>query len=239
MMDLNEKASQYQLNDRLSAQIRASNPRERVNGSNQESSEWKLMDFGARRQLCSTKAPDCASEKGEICDVRLYSESVQAFNNQIEHPLDDFGEFSSDPEGRDADSYDFQRQARLPSKAVSEVCSPHDSNNDVNGFSDTLGEYYGPFRISCREDYDSPKSRRFYGVEASSVYSSGNKSTLCNFIPKSSERDVQTLFSSEKELGFVKHKSKAELSLYDMLGIKFAQIDGRRVLTDARCKPLR
>ncbi len=56
LQDLNEKASQYQLNDRLSAQIRASNSRERVNGSNQESSEWKLMDFGARRQLCSTKA---------------------------------------------------------------------------------------------------------------------------------------------------------------------------------------
>lgn len=287
LQDLDEKALQDKRKNRLSALMRASD----LNGSTQESSEWNssneshdsrfilkpftfesqaIMDYRARRQLCSTKAPDCASEKGEICspetlrevhlhrskelgpvhirtqDVRLYSESVQAFNNQYKHlPENDFEESSSDHEGMVRHSYDFRRQARLSSKTVAKVSFPHGSKNDVNGFADTLGESYGPFRISCLEDIDSAKSKRFHVIEASSVYSSGDGSTQCSSIPESSEWDVQTLVPSEKEksvderLDLVEHQSKTERSLYEMLGIEFAQIDGRRVLIDARCKPLR
>jgi len=279
LQNLDKKALQDKRNSRLSALMRASD----LSGSTQESSEWNssneshdsrfifksftfesqaIMDYRARRQLCSTKAPDCASEKGEICspgtlrevhlhrskglgpvhirtqDVRLYSESVQAFNNEYKPlPENRFEESSSDHGEVTRHSYDFRRQARLSSKTVFEVSFPQSSKNYVIGFSDTLGESYGPFRISCLEDIDSVKSRRFHNIEASSVYSSGDGSTLCSYI--SSEWDVQTLISSEKDksvderLNMVEHQSKTERSLYEMLGIKFAQIDGRRVLIDA------
>ncbi len=287
--DLEGKASQDQLNDRLSALMRASEFRETVNGSTQESSEWNsskehhdsrfilkpftfdsqaIRDYRPRRQLCSTKAPDYASEKGDICspgtlrevhlhrrskelgpvhtrtqDVRLYSEDLQAFDNQYKHlPENDFEELSSDHEEMVRHPYEFRRQARVSSKTVSGVFFPHGSKNDVNGVS---GESYGPFRISCLEDIDSAKSRKFDINEASSMYSSGDGSTQCGSTLESDKWDVQTFVPSEKEksiderLDFVEHKSETERSLYEMLGIKFAQIDGRRVFIDARCNPLR
>lgn len=280
LQDLEEKASQDQLSNRLSALMRASEFRETINGSTQVSGEWNssnkkydsqfilkpfafdpqaLRDCEARRQLHSTKAPDCASEKAEIYspetlrevhlhdrskqlgsvhirtqDVRQDSESAQAFSKQYKHsPGNDSEGYSSDHEGIDSHLYDFRRQARPSSKTVSEISFPHGSKNDVDGFSDTLGESYGPFRFSYLED-DPAKSWRSHTIEASSVYSSDDGSTQCSSTPKSNRWDVQTLVQSEKDksvderVDFIEHKS-----IYEMLGIKRALADGRRVFIEA------
>lgn len=221
----------------------------------------------ARQQLCSIKAPDYASEEAVICslgtpqevhyhrfnesyarhisdqDTKQDSGIVQPFHAQDEKFPE---QISKKPDRRlairNTDSYNFRRQ--LPSKAISEVYSPQGSKDDVHGLPHILGECYGPFRISLLEEDYSTSMRWAHAADGSSVYSSCDGSTQHSLNSDLGEWDTQTLVSSEKDnviderVRFVEHKKEAEPSLHKMLGIDITQVDGRRVLTNARRRPI-
>jgi len=162
-------------------------------------------------------------------DAERSSGIEHAINVQDENPSEvyfDFEEIHRNRSNMDTDLYDFRGQARRLSKAIPGTCC---RDNSVDGLND-----YGPFIISCSKDM-SPISSG--AVATTSVYSSGDGSTICSLIAESSGWDAQTLVTSKSENSMngeiwpVGHKSKA---LYEMLGIEVAQIRGRRVLTDTR-----